>query len=151
MSVRLSEDEAWAFLERGHTGIFTSLRRDGRPISLPVWFAVFDRRIYLGGPAKTRKFARVRHDDRVSFLVESGLAWKELKAVHVSGRAQLVTDADELARVDAELDRKYAAHRTQRTAMPEATRSHYSGRAVLRIEPEGRMLTWDNARIELRE
>ncbi len=149
MSIRLSEDEAWSFLEEGHTGIFTSLRRDGRPVTLPVWYVALDRRIYLGGPAQTKKFQRVRHDERVAFLVESGLAWKDLKAVHVSGRARILDDAGEIERVQAELDRKYAAFRTQSSAMPDATRSHYSSRAVLRIEPEGRMLTWDNARIRL--
>ena len=149
MSVRLSEDEAWAFLEQGHTGIFTSLRRDGRPVSLPVWYVALERRVYVGGPAQTRKFGRVRHDDRVAFLVESGLAWKDLKAVHVSGRARILDDADEIARVHEALDRKYAAFRTERSAMPDATREHYGSRAVLCIEPEGRMLTWDNARIRL--
>lgn len=151
MSVRLSEEELWAFLEEGHTGIFTSLRRDGWPISLPVWYVVLDRKIFLGGAAKTKKFTRVRNDDRVSFLVETGLAWKELKAVQLTGRAHLVTDEAEVARVDKELDRKYAAYRTERKAMPAATRQHYSGRAVLVIEPEGRILTWDNAKLRLNE
>ena len=42
MSLRLSADEAWAFLEKGHTGILTSLRRDGWPISLPVWYVALE-------------------------------------------------------------------------------------------------------------
>ena len=37
MGVRLSEEEAWAELATAHTGILTTLRRDGRPVSLPVW------------------------------------------------------------------------------------------------------------------
>lgn len=153
MSVRLSDDELWDFLEQGHTAIFTSLRRDGRPVSLPVWYAVLDRSIYLRGPAQTKKFERVRHDDRVAFLVESGRAWVELKAVHVSGRARFVTDPDEVERVEAEIERKYAAYRVLRSAMPDATQKHYTtrGSALLRIEPEGRILTWDNANLRLKE
>jgi len=30
----------------------------------------------------------------VSFLVESGEAWRELRAVHVSGRAEVIDDHD---------------------------------------------------------
>lgn len=35
MGVRLRQDEQPAFLERGHTGILATVRRDGRPVSLP--------------------------------------------------------------------------------------------------------------------
>ena len=89
--VRLSDDEAWAALEAAHTGVLTSLRRDGWPISLPVWFVVLDRRIYVSGPAHTKKFARVRHDPRVSFLVESGERWVDLLGVHVTGTARIAS------------------------------------------------------------
>ena len=47
MGVRLTSDEAWAFVEHAHTGIFTTLRRDGQPVALPVWFAT------VGGGAST--------------------------------------------------------------------------------------------------
>ena len=33
MSVRLGREEAWSVLADAHTGIFTSLRRDGTPIT----------------------------------------------------------------------------------------------------------------------
>ena len=59
-SLRLSRDEAWQTLEGAHTGILTSLRRDGVPIALPVWFVVIDEHVYVSGPAQRKKFARVR-------------------------------------------------------------------------------------------
>jgi hypothetical protein len=45
VSVRLDDDEVWAFLEKGHTAAFTTLREDGRPVTLPVWYVVLNRRI----------------------------------------------------------------------------------------------------------
>jgi nitroimidazol reductase NimA-like FMN-containing flavoprotein (pyridoxamine 5'-phosphate oxidase superfamily) len=149
----LSADEAWTFLEKGHTGILTSLRRDGWPVSLPVWYVALDRRIYVSGPARTKKYGRMKRDPRVAFLVETGLKWKELSAVHVSGRARFVTDPAELARVQAALDAKYAAFRTERAKMPSATAQHYQrqGIAVVCIEPEGKLLTWDNARLGVKD
>ena len=55
MGVRLTEDEAWAELAAAHTGILTTLRRDGRPVPLPVWFVALDRTIYVRTPgARTR-------------------------------------------------------------------------------------------------
>jgi nitroimidazol reductase NimA-like FMN-containing flavoprotein (pyridoxamine 5'-phosphate oxidase superfamily) len=148
MSVRLTLDEAWAVVAASHTGIFTSLRRDGVPIALPLWFVVLDRRIYVSGPARAKRVARVRRDPRVSFLVESGERWAELRAVHVTGRARVVTEPELLARVAAALDAKYRAFRTPREAMAAATRAHYGGTlATIEITPDERVLTWDNARL----
>ncbi len=150
VSVRLDDDEIWAFLERGHTGILTSLRRDGSPVALPVWYTVLDRAVYVSGPAHTKKWQRIERDPRVSFLVEEGLAWRELQAVQLSGKAVFVDDEASLQRVGELLDAKYSAFRTQRKAMPEGTRKHYSGSSrLVRIEPEGRILNWNNAKLEL--
>lgn len=151
MSVRLSPDEAWAVVEASHTGILTSLRRDGVPIALPIWFVVLERRIYVSGPATAKRVARVRRDPRVSFVIESGTRWAELRAVHLTGRARVVTEPDLLARVATALDAKYAPFRTQRTAMPAATRAHYEAAlATVEITPDKHILSWDNARFRLR-
>lgn len=149
-SVRLSPDEAWAVLEAAHTGVFTSLRRDGVPITLPVWFVVLGRRVYLSGPTHTKKVARARRDPRVSFLVESGERWADLRGVHLTGRARIVTEPQLLARVTAALDAKYAAFRTSRSEMPTATRAHYDvATTTIEIEPDERVLSWDNSRLGL--
>jgi PPOX class probable F420-dependent enzyme len=146
--IRLSDDEAWAVIAQAHTGILTTLRGDGVPIALPVWFVALDRRIYVSGPAPTKKFARIRHDPRVSFLVETGTAWVELTAVHLTGRAHVVEDADARERVEAALHEKYRAFRIERSAMPERTRTNYEVEVTtIEIVPDDRILSWENARL----
>jgi nitroimidazol reductase NimA-like FMN-containing flavoprotein (pyridoxamine 5'-phosphate oxidase superfamily) len=150
VGVRLSDDEAWDVVARSHTGIFTSLRADGTPIALPVWFVVVDRRVYVSGPATAKKLVRVRRNPRVSFLVESGERWRDLRAVHVTGTARIVDagERDLLARIAADADAKYSPFRTAREEMPDATRRHYAVEAgVIEITPDPRLLTWDNARL----
>ncbi|HEV8298625.1 MAG TPA: pyridoxamine 5'-phosphate oxidase family protein [Acidimicrobiales bacterium] len=151
MSVRLSADEAWAVIEAAHTGIFTTLRRDGMPIALPVWFAAIDRTICLAAPSRTKKIRRLRRDPRASFLVESGERWAELEAVHLTGRVEFVDDPVMLERIDAELDRKYAPFRTDHGRMPERTQAHYAGRTFMRLIPDERILSWDNRRLQLKD
>jgi len=147
MSVRLSDDEAWDVLAGSHTGVLTTLRRDGFPVSLPVWFVVDDGAILVAGPAASHKFGRIRHDDRASFLVESGLRWAELRAVHVTGRAEIVEDPDWEA-IDALIDAKYLGARTPRAEMPASARARYdAARSLLRIRPDRPLITWDNARL----
>ena len=128
--VRMDDDHAWTVLEQAHTGVLTSLRRDGWPISLPVWFVVIDRRIYVAGPSPTKKFARIRHDPRVSFLVESGTAWAELTGVHVTGFATFVEEGAQLDRVTAALHTKYEPSISS-----------------VEIVPDDRLLSWDNAQL----
>lgn len=151
MGVRLSASEAWAVLESAHTGIFTSLRRDGMPIALPVWFVALDQTICLVAPSRTKKVARLNHDDRASFLVESGERWAELVAVHLTGHVEVVTDEALTARIDHALDDKYLPFRTARAAMPDATQAHYVGRTFLRLKPDERIISWDNHRIPIDE
>jgi PPOX class probable F420-dependent enzyme len=151
VSLRLSPDEAWSFVERAHTGIFTTLRSDGSPVALPVWFVTVDRTICIGTPAGTKKIKRIRRDPRASFLVEQGEKWAELQAVHVTGRVDIVLDEDMVMRVKRALDEKYQRFRTPSSAMPDDTRDHYVRRTILQLHPEGRILSWDNRRIGLSE
>ena len=146
--IRLSVDEAWDTLDRAHTGVLTTLRRDGVPISLPAWFVALDRRIYVSGPAHTKKFARIGRDPRVSFLVESGEHWIDLLGVHLTGTARIVDDAELLERVAAALGAKYRQFRHARDQMPGATRArHETVVTTIEITPDDRILSWDNSRL----
>lgn len=149
-SLRLSEDEIWSYASDAHTGIMTTLRRDGMPIALPVWFAVIDREMYVH--TRGKKLARLAHDPRASFLVESGERWAELKAVHFTGRAELIEpDPGLLARIRAETERKYARFRTAAEDMPAATARQYAtSMRWIRFTPDERVLSWDNSRLEER-
>ena len=151
MSIRLTLDEAWEAVESAHTGILTTLRRDGMPIALPVWFAVEDRTIVMMTPAGTKKIARVRRDPRASFLIESGERYVELQAVHLTGRVEFVEDAVATARIGAAVDAKYAAFRPPADSLPAAAQAYYAQQVFLRFVPDGRILTWDNARIPMKK
>jgi Pyridoxamine 5'-phosphate oxidase len=148
-SVRMPPDEIWDFVTRSHTGILTTLRRDGMPVALPVWFVCVDHVIYTR--TRGKKLGRVRHDPRASFLAESGERWADLKAVHLTGRADVPELPPTLvAQLEDQHHEKYAAYTTARSAMPQATRAAYeSGFAWVRFVPDERVLNWDNSRLSL--
>jgi PPOX class probable F420-dependent enzyme len=149
MTIRLTMDEAWQAVESAHTGILTTLRRDGMPIALPVWFVVDDHSIALMTPAGTKKVARVRHDPRASFLVESGQRYTELRGVHLTGRVEIIEDTATTARIEAAVNDKYAPFRPDVTRLPAAAQDYYAKQVFLRFVPNGKLLTWDNARIPI--
>lgn len=149
MGIRLTDDEAWDFIADAHTSILTTLRSDGWPVTLPLWHVVLDRAIYVGTPERSKKVARVRNDDRGCLLVERGEAWVELAAVEVSVRATVLDPGDESDAAMTLFDTKYAAFRPEQSRMPDATKQHYAGQAVIRLDPAGKFLTWDNSRLRL--
>jgi nitroimidazol reductase NimA-like FMN-containing flavoprotein (pyridoxamine 5'-phosphate oxidase superfamily) len=147
-SPRMTEDEIWAFVTESPTGVLTTLRRDGVPVALPMWFACLDRTIYL--QTRGKKLQRIGHDPRASFLVESGHRWVDLKAVHFTGRAEIIEPSPDLAsRFRTEIDRKYENMRAAATEMPAETASYYKNvlTGFVRFSPDARILHWDNAKI----
>jgi nitroimidazol reductase NimA-like FMN-containing flavoprotein (pyridoxamine 5'-phosphate oxidase superfamily) len=151
MGVLLTDDEAWAELEHAHTGILTTMRRDGMPVTLPTWFVALDRKVYVRTPAKTRKVEHVQRDPRATFLVERGERWADLCAVMLYATTTVHRDGELVTRVLDALEAKYAAFRTETAALPDATRKHYGGSAVvLELTPTEPPVTWNNAKLALR-
>jgi PPOX class probable F420-dependent enzyme len=147
MGVRLSEAETTEFLEASHTGILSTLRADGSPASVPLWFVVLDGSVYFRTLAESAKAKHLRKDPRVAFLVESGEAWKDLKAVVLSGTGEIQEDAAVKERVEAAINAKYADH-LMPESVPDATQEHYAVEPVIvKIVPERRTLTWDNSKL----
>ena len=145
VSVRMSDEETWELIATSHTAIFTTLRASGAPIALPVWFVARGREIYVR--TRGKKLRRVENDPRCSFLVEAGERWRDLRAVHISGRGEFVpADPEFEAWYDQTLAAKYSSFQTPQEEMPLATRDLYQTayRRIIRIVPEGKILTWDN-------
>jgi hypothetical protein len=141
---RLTQDEAWDAIARAHTSMYTTLRRDGRPITLPVWHAVIDRAIFVGTPTATKKLARVGNDPRGYLLVETGKAWIELSAVTAAVTATIVEDAELALRAAAAIDEKYRAFQAPMDRLPAAVRERYAERTMLRLVPDGPLRSWNN-------
>ena len=127
------------------------MRRDGMPISLPVGYAPMRRRVYLHTPPHSKKLARVRRNPLVAFLCETGERWVELRAVHFTGTASIVADPSIIQDVSNAFDARYAALRAPRRELPDSARAQYRDFHVIEIEPDARVLSWDNARLMRQE
>jgi PPOX class probable F420-dependent enzyme len=147
MGVRIDEEEAWARVAASHTAILATLRKDGSPTAIPMWFAIVDGAICMRTAAASAKVGHVRRDPRVTVLVEAGEQWIELRAVIVRGTATLVDDPAEKERIDAAVDAKYADHAPPDDLPAGAKAYLQTERAHLRIVPDGPLVTWDNRRI----
>ena len=150
-TVRMTDDEAWDMIDSSLVGILTTLRRDGVPIALPLWYVVVNKHIYTS--TRGKKLQRIRTDTRSSFLVESGKAWSELRAVHLTGRVEILEpDTPETAIVRDALDRKYAPVRSTGAPLPQASKQAYANAAfgVVKFDPTNASWPGTTARCSLR-
>ncbi|MGI9602240.1 MAG: pyridoxamine 5'-phosphate oxidase family protein, partial [Acidimicrobiales bacterium] len=116
-------------------------------VSTPVWFITDEQTVLVAGPGDSVKFQRIAHDPRVSVLAETGDAWRELRAVRIDGRAEILETPDWQS-IDARFEAKYAAHRTPRAEMaPSAVRRYDRARALVRITPTAPLVSWDNRKL----
>lgn len=150
MGLNLTESDVDAFLTQGHTVIVTTLRRDGWPVSLPVWFVWLDSHVYVATPPRAAKITRIRHDDRATLLVESGEKWVELAAWQIYARAVVLdADGEEAQRALAAFETKYADFTPPFDLLPPAARRAYAERAVIRFDQVGDAISWDNSKMRL--
>lgn len=146
MGVRMNDDELASHLAGSLTGTLTSLRHDGHPVTLPMWFVVLDGHVHVRTRSVAVKAGRMRSDDRVCFTVEHGEAWPELAAVVILGQAVEV-HGEAAQRVEDAMTARYANLGIPGDA-PAATRRHYdTGSAYFEIVPAKAPLTWDNHKL----
>ena len=153
MGTELSDSELWTFIADAPTGMLTTLRRDGWPVTLPVWFVALDGAIYIPSFASLKKVLRIKNDPRGSFLVESGRGWTELRAATLAVTADILTDGAEFDRAQAALAAKYPPEvAVPFDRLPRAIQSFYGTDAVvIRLRPVTGPISWDNSKIRLRE
>jgi nitroimidazol reductase NimA-like FMN-containing flavoprotein (pyridoxamine 5'-phosphate oxidase superfamily) len=151
MGIALEDDELWQYVAGAHTGVVTTLRRNGWPVTLPVWHVVLARRIYFKTFPTMAKAARIARDPRASFLAEDGRRWTELRAVSLPVTAEILSaGAEDRAARDA-LAHKYPPEvDVPLERLPAASRAYYGAEDVIvRLTPAGPPLSWDNRRLRL--
>ena len=155
MGVKLTQQEVWEFIEAAQVGILTTIRQSGWPVALPVWFTIADEVVHTRTPATAAKVKRLRANPKCGFLVESGESWGELAAVSIEATGKVLDwdlpeEAAEAEAAAAEIDRKYEGLRPHSDLLPDATKEHYRERVIIRLEPTGPMVSWDNRKIRLK-
>ncbi len=85
-----------------------TIRPDGYPQATLVNFVNDGLAIYVGVDKSSQKAANVAHCDKVSLTANGNFTdWQHVHALSLGGRAVLVTDPAEAARIEAAMDAKY--------------------------------------------
>ena len=68
---RMQDDTAAEFLEQPHIGVITSLRQNGMPYSVPVWWLHDDGAFWLTGTSNRVWCKQLKADPRCSLCIEA--------------------------------------------------------------------------------
>jgi nitroimidazol reductase NimA-like FMN-containing flavoprotein (pyridoxamine 5'-phosphate oxidase superfamily) len=91
--IRMTPEEIRSYLRSQPRIIVVSNGPDGLPHPVPMNFALDDAdRIIITTFRKSQKVKNLERDPRATLLVESGIAYAELKSVMAYARAEIIDD-----------------------------------------------------------
>ena len=137
MSRKMTRDEWRAFIRHGtRTGKLGTVRRDGRPHVVPIWFVLDGEDIVFTTGAGTIKADAMRRDPRVCMCVDDENP--PFAFVMVEGSATMSDDLDEMLVYATRIGGRYmgADH-----AEEFGRRNAVSGELLVRVTPS-RILAW---------
>jgi uncharacterized protein len=114
----------------------TTYRRDGRPVTTPVWFVALEGKIYVFTADSTGKAKRVRATGRVRFA-PSSMNGRRILGEWREGTGRVVHDEALQQRALTALQRKYG-WQLSLAMLVYRLRGLYRDRVVLELTPAGK-------------
>ena len=92
--IKMSAEEAEAFLAKEMTVTCATNGRDGFPHLMPLWYVLRDGRIWAWTYAKSQKVKNLEREPRATLQVETGLDYAELRGVMLRCDVEIHRDVD---------------------------------------------------------
>lgn len=150
--IRIPDEEARSMIETGRHLTVASIRPDGRPHLVAMWYVLDDDGLIVFTTyAKSQKVKNLQRDPRVTAMLEDGVGYTEVRGLMIEGEAEVITDDPAFtARVMAGVGAKYGARIDGAThiapAAPDPVPAGALKRCVVRIRPT-RFRSWDHGRL----
>ena len=146
--IEMSPEEIRTYLRSQMRLILVSNGPDGYPHPMPMNFLVDDEDRYaIITFRKSQKVKNLMRDPRAALLVESGIAYAELKSVLAYAEAEIIDDIELVLDIMAGLAAKeMKAVSDFSPEVREQARATAAKRVVIRFKPD-RYITWDHSKL----
>lgn len=146
-AIVMDDTEIDSFLTAQRNSTLATLGPKGQIHLVGMWYAWFEGHVWFETKPKSQKVLNVRRNDAVTFLVEAGQTYDQLRGVSMEGRGVLVEDDPALLeRVCLQIFERYNAPYTPELKPFLDLMMH--NRIVLRLDVE-RTRTWDHRKLGL--
>ncbi|MBV2356377.1 pyridoxamine 5'-phosphate oxidase family protein [Streptomyces sp. J2-1] len=138
--IMMSPGELDDFLSTQRTCRVATVGADGTPHVSALWFAWDGGSLWLYSVVRSRRWAQLRHDQRVAVIVDSGEEYDQLRGVELSGRVEFVGEIPRVGELRAELDTAETLFARKNFGLEELP--HDGRHAWVRLTPE-KIVSWD--------
>ena len=142
-AIRMSDEEARAFLEEQRTVICATVGRDGWPHLMPLWYVVRNGSLWAWTYAKAQKTRNLERDPRATLQVEAGETYDQLRGVMLECDVAVHRDVGDVTRFGLDLFARYGG-------VDGGVRKMIDAQAPKRVAlqfVERRRATWDHRKL----
>jgi PPOX class probable F420-dependent enzyme len=140
----MSDDEVRDFLEQQRSSTVATYGPQGQIHLVGMWYAVMDGQIWIETKAKAQKVVNLRRDPRMSFLVETGQTYDQLRGIAMEGSGAIIEDSDVVWDVCVNLFNRYNGEYTDE--MKPFVEFMAKNRVVVRLDVD-RVRSWDHRKL----
>ncbi|WP_211357092.1 pyridoxamine 5'-phosphate oxidase family protein [Nocardioides rubriscoriae] len=142
----MSDPEVDTFLTQQRSSTVATVGKGGQVNLVAMWYAWRDGHVWIETKAKSQKVVNLRRDPRMSFLVEAGETYDQLRGVAIEGTGVVVEDPDVVWDVCVEIFERYNAPYTEE--LKPIVELMAKNRVVVRLDAD-RVRSWDHRKLGL--
>jgi general stress protein 26 len=144
--IKMTPEEAQAFLEEEKTVTCATNGRDGFPHLMPLWYVLREGRLWGWTYAKSQKAKNLERDPRATLQVEAGLEYAELRGVMLRCDVVIHRDVETIEGIAMELVDRYSGTGPEFDPVRDAFREQAPKRVGLEFVERDRV-TWDHRKL----
>ena len=142
--ITMTADEIEAFLVEQKIATMATMHPDGSIHAVAMWYGFLDGVLTVETKAKSQKVQNLRRDPRITFLVEAGERYEELRGVEIVGRAQIIDDPEAIWTLGLSVWERYMGPYDD--SKRDALAAMLSKRVL--VSPEvTRVVSWDHRKL----
>ena len=142
--IRMSDEEIEAFLHEERTATMCSMHPDGSIHAVAMWYGFLDGVLTVETKAKSQKVQNLLRDPRLTFLVEAGERYEELRGVEMVGRARIVEDPEAIWQLGVSVWERYIGPYDE--SQREGLAAMLNKRVLVTIDID-RIVSWDHRKL----
>src|SRR4051812_34031737 len=142
--VVMSDDEVTEFLQQQRSSTMGTLGPDGQIHLVGMWYALKDGHVWFETKRKAQKVLNLRRNPRLSFLVEAGHTYDQLRGVALEGTGVIVEDEDVVWDVCVNMLERYNGPYSEE--MRPFVEFMAKNRVVVRLDVD-RIRSWDHRKL----
>jgi PPOX class probable F420-dependent enzyme len=144
--VVMGDAEVDAFLTQQRSATVATIGPNGAVHLVGMWYAWLDGQVWIETKAKSQKVVNLRRDPRMSFLVEAGQTYDQLRGVALEGTGVIIEDPGTVWDVCVNVFERYNAPYTEE--LRPFVEVMAKNRVVVRLDAD-RARSWDHRKLGL--